>query len=167
TIANLENIDLSYIWLVPLSLVIQLLIFPLFAEQPVVPVGTGILHVLSYIILAFFVLANLKVWGMPLMGAGMAANLLAITANGGYMPASPGSLLKAGEIEVAYHLIRKGTYGNVINMNGSNAFEFLGDWLYLPGWFPFSTAFSLGDLLVVLGLLFFFGAGMRKREELA
>lgn len=50
-------------------------------------------------------------------------------------------------------------------MNGSTTFEFLGDWLFLPNWFPFSTAFSLGDLLIALGLLFFFGAGMVHGEE--
>jgi hypothetical protein len=60
-------------------------------------------------------------------------------------------------------LTQEETYGNVMYMNSSTVFEFLGDWLYLPGWIPFSTAFSLGDLLIAAGLLFFFGAGMVKR----
>lgn len=96
------------------------------------------------------------------MGAGMAANALVIWVNGGYMPSSVPSLLKSGEFEVAYHLIQKGTYGNVIYMNSSTVFEFLGDWLYLPRWISFPTAFSLGDLLIAIGLLFFFGSGMVK-----
>jgi len=161
-IANLEDLGIRYLWLVPLSLLIQLLIFPLFTEQPVIGLATGTFHVLSYVILALFVIANLKVWGFIIMGSGMAANALVIGLNGGYMPSSVPSLLKSGEYEVAYHLTQAGTYGNVIHMNSSTAFEFLGDWLYLPRWIPFSTAFSLGDLLIAVGLVFFFGAGMVK-----
>ncbi len=162
TIANLENLDIRYLWLILLSLLIQLLIFPLFAEQPIVGFATEIFHAVSYVLLGVFIIANFRIPGIPMMGAGMASNFLVIALNGGYMPSSVVSLIKSGEYAVAYNLIREGTYGNVINMKGSTTFEFLGDWLYLPSWFPFSTAFSLGDLLIALGLLFFFGAGMVK-----
>lgn len=165
TVANLENLGIKHLWLVPVSLVIQLLIFPVLSGQPVISSGTELFHILSYAVLVFFVLANLRVPGIFLMGTGMVSNFIVITANGGYMPSSVASLIKSGEFEVAYNLIREGTYGNVINMNGSTTFEFLGDWLYLPSWFPFSTAFSLGDLLIALGLLFFFGAGMVHAEK--
>lgn len=76
------------------------------------------------------------------------------------MPASVESLSRAGKTEVANSLLENGTYGNVIKMTDSTALDFLGDWLYLPNWFPFSTAFSLGDTVIVIGLVLFFGWGM-------
>lgn len=161
-IAKLDHLDIRHLWLIPLSLVIQLLIFPLFSPHPLVSFGTEYLHLLSYLILVGFVLLNWRIWQILLMGAGMGLNLLVITLNGGYMPASVASLRKAGENGVANSLLAQGTYGNVINMNGSTGFDFLGDWLYLPSWIPFSNAFSLGDLLIAIGLIFFFGAGMVK-----
>ncbi|MEF8726367.1 MAG: DUF5317 family protein [Candidatus Bipolaricaulota bacterium] len=164
TVANLEKLRLRFLWLVPISLVIQLLIFPLFSEQAIITFGTEFFHLFSYVILAIFVLINLQIWGIPLMGAGMGLNLLVITLNGGFMPASVDSLIKAGEYRVASNLIHKGTYGNVINMNDSTVLNSLGDWLYLPREIPLSTAFSLGDLLILIGLVFFFGMGMVKKE---
>jgi len=159
-VANLEKMGIKYLWLVPLALLIQLLIFPLFSETAIVEFGTEIFHVLSYLILFVFVVANWRVWQIPLMGLGMTSNLLVIGFNGGYMPSSVSSLTRAGEVEVAKSLLENGTYGNVIIMDESTVLDFLGDWMFLPSWFPFSTAFSLGDTIIVIGLVLFFGLGM-------
>ncbi len=164
-IANLDHLDIRYLWLVPVSLIIQLLIFPLFSPDPLVSFGTEYLHLLSYLILAGFVVLNWRVWQIPFMGAGMVLNMLVIAFNGGYMPASVASLRKAGENEVANSLLAEGTYGNVINMNGSTVLDFFGDWLYLPRVIPLSNAFSPGDLLIVIGLVFFFGMGMVRNRQ--
>jgi len=162
-VANLEKMGIRYLWLVPLALVIQLLIFPLFSESAVVGFGTEVFHILSYLILFVFVIVNWRVWQIPLMGIGMTSNLLVIGLNGGYMPSSVSSLNKAGEVEVANSLLENGTYGNVTMMTDSTVLDFLGDWLYLPQWFPFSTAFSLGDTIIAIGLVLFFGFGMVKK----
>ncbi|MFB6290641.1 MAG: DUF5317 domain-containing protein [Candidatus Bipolaricaulia bacterium] len=164
-IANLENLGIRYLWLVPLALVIQLLIFPLFSEEPLISFGTEFFHLLSYLILLIFVVANWKVWQIPVMGAGMGLNLLVIWLNGGYMPTSVDSLRRAGETGVVNNLLKDGTYGNVIKMSDSTVLDFLGDWLFLPDWFPFSTAFSPGDMVIVVGLVFFFGVGMATQER--
>ena len=163
-IANLEKMGIRYLWLVPVSLLIQLAIFPIFSEEPFLAFGTEILHVASYLVLFVFVALNRGVWQIPFMGIGMGLNLLVIGMNGGYMPSSVVSLIRAGEFEVAYYLTNQGTYGNVTEMKGSTVLDFFGDWLYLPSWFPLSTAFSIGDLLVATGLVFFFGTGMVAGE---
>ncbi len=166
-IANLEDMNIRFLPLVVLALIIQLLIFPLFSEEPLISFGTEYLHLASYLILTAFVVLNWRIWQIPMMGVGMGLNLLVISLNGGYMPASVESLRRAGENQVANNLLQEGTYGNVMNMDGSTVLDFLGDWLYLPRWFPFSTAFSLGDLLVIMGLIFFFGMGMVKHQTVS
>ncbi len=162
-IANLDDMNIRFLWLVPLALIIQLLIFPLFSEEALVSFGTEFFHLFSYLILTVFVVVNWRVWQIPFMGAGMALNFLVIYLNGGYMPASVDSLRRAGENQVANSLLAEGTYGNVINMDGSTVLDFFGDWLYLPRVVPLSTAFSPGDVLIVVGLIFFFGVGMVSR----
>lgn len=164
-VANLDHMDIRHLWLVSLALVIQLLIFPLFSGSPIISFGTEYLHLLSYLLLAGFVVLNWRVWQIPLMGIGMGLNLLVITLNGGYMPASVRSLKKAGESKIANRLVTEGTYGNVINMDTSTILDPLGDWLYLPSEVPLSNAFSLGDLLIFIGLVLFFGIGMVKNQS--
>ena len=164
-VANLEDTGVRHLWLVSLALVIQLLIFPLFYEEPLITFGTEFFHIASYFILFVFLVLNWRVWQIPFMGIGMTMNLLVIGVNGGYMPVSVSSLRRAGEAEVVKSLLENVTYGNVIMMNDSTVLDFLGDWLYLPQWFPFSTAFSPGDAIITIGLVFFFGLGMVNRKE--
>lgn len=163
TIANLDRLDLRHFWLIPLALVIQaqLLIYPIFFQGDLfLSWGSEFFHFLSYLILATFVIVNWKIWQIPFMGIGMVLNVIAISANGGYMPSSVASLIRSGDFKTAYYLTHQRTYGNVIEMSNSTVLDFLGDWLYLPKWFPLSTAFSPGDTIIAIGLVFFFGMGM-------
>ena len=167
TIASLDDLNLYHLWLIPVALIVQaqLLFYPMFFEGDLfLSWGPEIFHFLSYLILAIFVGINWRLWQIPFMGTGMTLNLIVIAANGGYMPSSVPSLIRAGDLETAYYLTQQETYGNVIRMTDSTVLDFLGDWLYLPSWFPFSTAFSLGDLIIALGLVFFFGLGMVNEE---
>ncbi|MBS3787578.1 DUF5317 domain-containing protein [Candidatus Bipolaricaulota bacterium] len=165
-VANLEKMGTNHLWLVTLALIIQLLIFPLFSEEPLISFGTELFHLGSYLLLFVFVIVNWKVWQIPIMGLGMTLNLLVIGINDGFMPVSVESLKRAGESEVAKSLLENGTYGNVIKMSDSTILDILGDWLYLPEWFPFSTAFSLGDTIIAIGLVFFFGLGMVSKTTI-
>ncbi|HEY8339397.1 MAG TPA: DUF5317 family protein, partial [Egibacteraceae bacterium] len=54
------------------------------------------LHLLSYACAAVAVVANRRIPGLLVIAAGGAANLAAIAANGGVMPAAPGALQRAG-----------------------------------------------------------------------
>src|SRR3954471_4494980 len=53
-------------------------------------------HLASYVLAGWFVWANRRVAGMPLVALGGAMNVMAIVANGGVMPASPAALRTAG-----------------------------------------------------------------------
>ena len=166
SVANLEELDLRHIWLVPVALIVQnLIFFPVLFEESVIPfLGPEFFHLLSYLILAVFVVMNWRVWQIPLMGAGMGLNMIVIASNGGYMPVALEPLVRTGNFRTAYYLTNNEIYGNVIMMSDSTILDFLGDWLYLPRWLPFSTAFSLGDLIIAIGLVYFFGLWMVQPE---
>jgi uncharacterized protein DUF5317 len=99
----------------------------------------------AYPVGAVFLLANRRVPGMPLAGAGAALNLLVIAANGGVMPASPAALARAGLPADAPGFENSGVVEDP-------RLAFLGDVFAIPAGWPLSNVFSVGDLLIGLGL---------------
>ena len=104
------------------------------------------LHVVSYLLLGAFAWANRRLAGVPIVALGGALNFIAITANGGVMPADPDALAAAG---------RTVTEGEISNSAAVTdpKLQFLGDVIPTPGWLPVSNVYSVGDLLIVLGVL--------------
>ena len=163
-LSHLARLRLRWLWLVPVALVIQLLIFPLISGAPLLPYATAPLHILSYAILVVWLVMNAR--GLPIgaLLAGAACNFAAIASNGGYMPASPTALRHAGLEYAADRLLQGEILANVIPMSPSTRCNLLGDWLYLPSWIPFATAFSIGDMLIMVGLAWLIAKGMRTDD---
>jgi hypothetical protein len=153
SLANLAKLKLHGLWLIPLALIIQLLIFPLGPRAPILKVGTAYLHLLSYFCLLAFIGLNWRYPELLIMGVGLGLNLLVIAANGGYMPASADALRRAGLEGVAAALEQGLHHGNTVLMSPQTKLNFLGDLLYLPAIIPLANAFSVGDLLLALGVI--------------
>ena len=160
-VRNLSSLNLRYLWLVGVALCLQLAIFPLFSERPILPYATTALHFLSYGLILLFLFLNHHVLPLIIIGTGSFLNLLVIIANGGYMASSHIALERAGAQGLADRLSIDGVYGNVVLMSEATRLNALGDVLYLPGTHPFAAAFSLGDLLLAVGLIWLIARGMR------
>jgi hypothetical protein len=163
-LANLGRLRLRAIWLIFVALLIQLLIFPLGAGGPLVTVGTAYFHLLSYAILLAFVVVNRRYPEILVMGAGLLLNLIVIAVNGGYMPASPTALRRAGLPDVAAALEAGLGEANTVLMTERTRLNFLGDFLYLPGWVPLASAFSIGDVVLGVGLAVILARRMVNRQ---
>jgi len=107
--------------------------------------GRSALLVAAYPIGTVFVLANRRVPGIALAGLGAALNLLAIAANGGVMPASPAALARAG-------LPADDPGFESSTVVDDPRLAFLGDVFAIPASWPLSNVFSVGDVLIGLGL---------------
>ena len=105
----------------------------------------SLLLVAAYPVGAVFLAANRRVPGIPLAALGAALNLLAITANGGVMPASPAALERAGMA-----VDDPGFQSSAAAADPRLAF--LGDVFAVPAAWPLSNVFSVGDVLIVVGL---------------
>jgi len=105
----------------------------------------SLLLVAAYPVGAVFLLANRRVPGMALVALGAALNLLAITANGGVMPASAGALAAAG---------LPATEPGFESSAGlaDPRLAFLGDVFAIPASWPLSNVFSVGDVCIGAGL---------------
>ena len=105
----------------------------------------SLLLVAAYPVGAVFLLANRRVPGMALVALGAALNLLAITANGGVMPASAEALAAAG-LPVA-----EPGFENSAAL-ADPRLAFLGDVFAIPASWPLSNVFSVGDVCIGAGL---------------
>ncbi len=113
---------------------------------------------LSYVLLVGFVWSNRQLPGIWLLASGLAANWLVILANGGYMPITYEALVGAGRGYLAANTdagsVIMGSKDILLPMAETRLW-FLSDIFVIPPPFPLSTAFSLGDGLVMLGLFRF------------
>lgn len=118
------------------------------------PVGP-VLYVTSTAAVGFVVLANVRVPGLAILAAGAALNLAAILANGGVMPADPGALAAAG-------LGPASGYSNSAVL-ADPALRPLTDIFAVPAGVPLANVFSVGDVLIGLGIVVAIASAMGRR----
>lgn len=100
------------------------------------------------------VLRNVRVRGMAIVALGSLSNLAAITANGGAMPADPAALAAAG-------LDGAGSHTNSVVLPDP-ALRPLTDIFAIPAGVPLANVFSIGDVLIGLGVVIAIVAAMRR-----
>ncbi len=167
-LASLGRIQFRATWLVFLALLLQILIFPLPGlDGPLWASDTSTIHLASYAVLVLFALANWREWGIVVMGVGMALNAIVITLNGGFMPTTPAKLRQAGlesSAETLESCANAGqgrcTHANSVLQDGQTRLGWLGDMFATPEWIPLANVFSVGDVVLMIGLVAYLQAKM-------
>jgi hypothetical protein len=103
------------------------------------------LQVVAYLILLGVLWLNLAAPGMKLFALGSLLNFLAIVANGGAMPVSPGALAFLG-----MSVTPTGTH---TLLTPESRLPFLTD--IIPLWMPYPQVISVGDIVLVAGMFLF------------
>ena len=151
---RLEEVRLRWVWLPALAFAIQVVIVT------VAPEGDTTLHraahLFTYALAGACVVRNLDLRFVWVVALGGLLNLIAIVANGGVMPASRGALQAAG-LDV-----RSGEFTNSDFVEGANV-AFLGDVFAIPSGWPGANVFSVGDALMLLGVLLVLHAAAGSR----
>ena len=133
------------------ALVIQLLLFSALADGLPQPLVRGA-YIGSTVAVLAVVVANVRLTGVPLVVAGALSNLAAIVANGGAMPANAGALAALGF----------GVGGHTSSIAVEHpALEPLTDVFALPAWMPLANIFSVGDVVIGIGVVVAIAAAMR------
>jgi hypothetical protein len=134
------------------GLVVQLLVFgPL---GSVVGAAGPALYIGSTLAVLAAVVRNVSIPGLVVVAVGAVSNLAAIVANGGVMPADPGAAALAG--------LSTGT-GEFSNSAVTTApvLRPLTDIFAVPAGIPLANVFSVGDVLIGIGVAVAIVAGMR------
>jgi len=151
---GLATLRLRWAWLAVAGLLIQVVLFSQAGNELVGDAAPAI-YVGSTLAVFVAVVRNLRIPGMPLVALGSLSNLVAISANGGFMPASAEALTAAG-------LDGPGEHTNSVVLENP-AFELLTDTFAIPGSLPLANVFSVGDVLLGIGIVAVIVAAMRRR----
>lgn len=156
-------------WLILVAIIPQVAVFFLpGVRRSISREGAAITLVFSQTILLIFVWMNWKRSGFWLLGLGLILNLGVIALNGGLMPISPQTVLKLapdapiGELEIGGRI---GGSKDVLLPEDETRAALLSDRFVFPAWFPQRVAFSLGDGLVAIGVIWFFWQAGGSRND--
>jgi hypothetical protein len=104
-----------------------------------------VVHVASYALLGACAWANRRIPGVPLIALGGLLNLIVILANGGVMPADP-SLVVAAAQRGGEGFVNSGVLAHPRLL-------FLGDVIATPRSWPLANVYSVGDIVILLGVV--------------
>jgi hypothetical protein len=119
---------------------------------------------ISLVCLAIVIVLNRSYRAIWLIGAGLLLNGLVMALNGGFMPVAPATLAHIGHLSLAGSL-RPGTLvqrsKDVLLPPHQTRLWFLSDAIPIPP--PIGVAFSIGDVLVAMGLFVLVQQVLRRR----
>ncbi|WP_084099884.1 DUF5317 domain-containing protein [Demequina sp. NBRC 110051] len=113
-----------------------------------------VLHILTYVAALAFLWLNREVRGALIVGAGALSNGLTIALNGGTLPARAAAVEAAG-IDAGEDFANSAVVDDAI-------LPWLGDVFAWPEPLPLANTFSVGDILIVIGVAVAAWSGSRR-----
>lgn len=140
-LSNLGRLRLRGVWIVCAALVVQTMALVI----ATVPQGAArAVHIGTYVAILAFIVANRRIPWIWVLAIGTASNFLVISANSGVMPASRHALLAAGlGNEAGFHNS---------SFNAHPHLGVLGDIFATPRSLPLANVYSVGDVILLVGL---------------
>jgi hypothetical protein len=152
-VAGLSRIEFRWAPAAIMGLLAQLALF----SPPLVGIVGDLgppLYVGTTLLVVAVVLRNVAVSrALALVAAGALSNMAAILANGGYMPATREAMAAAGHLPVT-------GYSNSVELTHP-ALDALIDRFAMPAAMPLANVFSIGDVLIGIGIAGVIALAMR------
>jgi hypothetical protein len=126
------------------------------------------IFVASHLLLLAAIWANRRSPGMLWIGAGLLLNLAVIAANSGWMPVTPEAISKVGFAHFVPEVVsglRFPSSKNIVLTLEETRLACLSDVFVLPRPFPVPSVFSVGDVLVAAGAVFWIQSAMVGRQS--
>ena len=153
-LSRLGALQWRHFWLVWLALGVQVLVISVLPDEHA---WSQAGHLATYALAAVFVGLNHRSLGTLVIGAGGLLNLVAISANAGVMPASASALRESGWTPEPGHFANSAAVENP-------RLPWFGDVFATPSWLPVHSIFSIGDVVIVLGIAVFLQQTCRRSE---
>ena len=143
-LSALTSLRVKAVWTAVTAIALQVVIISVLERVITHSLGSG-LHLLSLGLAASFVIANRRIRGLWVVGLGGLLNVIAIAANHGVMPASAAAMHTAGLATTPDEFVNSGAVSHP-------KLAFLGDVFAWPKPLPLANVFSIGDVLLVVGI---------------
>lgn len=149
--------ELRFPILVVIAFIPQILTFFLPSTKINIPDQYApIILVSTQALLLLFALLNIKKTSFWPITLGFLANFIVIVLNGGLMPISPETIKRLASNAPQEWLVtgqRLGTGKDIVLNEKDTILPFLSDRLVTPIWMNFPVAFSVGDVLISIGVI--------------
>ncbi len=145
---------LLHTWRLPVLIWVALVVQVVALEVEMPEALAAILHILTYAAAVAFVWINRSVRGVWVVAAGAASNGFVIALNGGTLPASASAVKSAG-LDGGLAFANSGVVDDPV-------LPWLGDVFAWPAPMPLANTFSVGDILIVVGVFVAAWAGSRR-----
>jgi hypothetical protein len=130
-------------WLVFAALVAQVVVIEVLPDADRVVLSA--VHLATYTVAGLFVWRNRDVPGLWILALGAASNGVTIALNGGTLPASADAVRNAGLALESEEFLNSGVLEHP-------RLPWLGDVFWISDGWPLANVFSIGDVLIVLGI---------------
>jgi hypothetical protein len=156
-LSGLAELTIRSTWLAFAAIGIQIVAFPYeWLPWRTVEWVAKALWLISYVLLVAFLVRNVRLRGALIVALGVASNLAAILANGGLMPVRGSALAAAHRV---YHV-----HNNSIELTRPHLGALVDRWA-VPHWIPLGNVYSVGDVLIAVGIFAVVVAAMRLAPE--
>ena len=162
SIKNFSNVEFKNPIFIFIGFLIQVIIFSSWFQSSNFKNYTGILFIISYLVVLITISSNFHLKSIRVIGLGFFLNFLVILFNYGYMPVSIKALQSVGahtKIELLKTYTR---FNNCVLMSKSTNLNFLGDIIPIP---VLNQVISIGDIFILLGFFLFIQEGMFYRKS--
>jgi hypothetical protein len=157
SVARLGELRFSWAPLIVGGMIVQLLLFSTSLGDALGAAAPAV-YVASNVAVLVAVWKNRAIPGLLVVLVGGIANLLAICANGGYMPVSHDALVALGRASSQGYVNARSVDGALLGP--------LTDMFAMPGWLPMANIFSVGDVLIGVGAAIAIVAAMHGRAPM-
>lgn len=137
------DVRLRHGWIVVAALLAQIVILEVVADSHKVVLAA--VHLATYAAAGVWVWLNRQVPGLWVVALGAACNGVTIALNGGTLPASRHAVESAGLSLSSEDFLNSGVMDDA-------RLPWLGDVFWIPQGWPLANVFSVGDVLIVLGI---------------
>lgn len=151
--SGIGEIRFRWGWVAALGFGAQVILFSAPVTERIGSLGVPIYVGSTALVLAALI-RNASVPGLWIVALGALSNMAAIATNGGYMPAAPGALAALGRGQET-------VYSNSTIL-AHPAFEPLTDMFAIPRGIPYANVFSVGDVLIGLGVVIAIVVAMKR-----
>jgi hypothetical protein len=152
-IEGLLELKFRWAWLAVGGLLVQVVLFTELGDRLAGDLAPAI-YVASTVAVLAALLRNVRLAGLPIAALGSVLNLAAILSNGGAMPADLGALRLAG-------FDGPGDHTNSVVL-AEPVLRPLTDIFAVPAGIPLANVFSIGDVLIAVGVAWAIAAAMRR-----
>lgn len=155
-IERLSQLQFAWAWLAVAGLAIQVVLFST-SIADTFPPGVGeAIYVASTGMVLIAVWRNVAVPGLAIVAIGAISNLAAVVANAGVMPTTVEALRTAG-------MATEEGFSNSAVLPDP-ALAPLTDIFAIPATLPLANVFSIGDVLIAVGIVVTIALGMRRHD---